>query len=681
MRHLILGSLILAATAASQARAEVAVDLSQYACAGLDTAAARAANQIDARHIAQIIDGTQTDWTAFFVTDAGTRRLKCITTTTPDARALSRDEASAFLAKVTGTGAAAKAATALKAPLAASATNAIPAEIRAEPLKAKPTSVGTVSKTAPLPAAKDITGASAPPASRSLAMAALSVPQAAPLTAATVSSSARTRIATPPVQPWRSIGQLDATFPNGETVRYTATLISEYAVLTAGACIHNAARGGYATAAAFHPGQYDAVAGDGKPVRPYGSKTDVASFRTTQRWTEISGNANLDVTDHAYNIGAVLFKTPYRPPVSTDWGGPAVGGGNSGTVVMTFAGYPSSIDGKTAYSPYSGEGWETEDSRLKYSGITHTTENKVAVTAGDVGAPILSIDDMLHQGVIYGLVTYGDAGGTVGGGPMIEYGWNRDLVLGWQAWKPAGLPLPTEAASDLRVANIFSTSQPTSQSYLRFHNAESGAGTVTVELADPTSGAKVGSWTSPSIAGGSELQVFIQDIERGVTTTGAKPANFAMSVRPTFEGYFQHVLWQRAENTLTNLTSCDTGVMNEAKTLTAVHSSLIAAGYPSTVVVYNSGDTVADISLGIFDARNGQRLGTYAVGKVQPNAQATATVLDIERIARLTPTAGMYHYVIKADTAFTGYLQHIVHNTGDGVLTDMSIMCRLSPGG
>jgi hypothetical protein len=154
-----------------------------------------------------------------------------------------------------------------------------------------------------------------------------------------------------------------------------------------------------------------------------------------------------------------------------------------------------------------------------------------------------------------------------------------------------------------------------------------------------------------------------------------------MSVQPTFEGYFQHVLWQRADNTLTNLTSCDSGVTNDPKSLVAVHSSLLQAAYPSTVVVYNSGTSAADISLGIFDARNGQRLGTYHVGVVQPGAQAVNNMAAMEKAARIAPTGSMYHYVIAADTAFSGYLQHIVQNTGDGVLTDMSIVCKLTPQG
>ena len=305
MRNSILGSFILAAAAAfphAQAYADMFADLTAYDCSGLDLAAAP-----DAEHLRQVIKGKVNELNAFFTTSGGTRRLKCVTLTRPDARTLSRDEAKAFLAAVTGQSvpAAARAAAVVGAPA--------PSTLRAEALKAKPAAVGTTSKTAPLAAAKDFTSGTSGVATA----AALSAPArmlAPALAAATVSSTARSRVADTKINPWKGVGALQVTFPNGEVVRCTGSLISEYAVLTAGSCIHNAARGGYATAITFTPGQYEAAPGDGKPIAPFGSKSDVASLRTTQRWTEISGQSTFTATDQAYNMGAVLFRTPYRVP-------------------------------------------------------------------------------------------------------------------------------------------------------------------------------------------------------------------------------------------------------------------------------------------------------------------------------------------------------------------------------
>ena len=51
----------------------------------------------------------------------------------------------------------------------------------------------------------------------------------------------------------------------------------------------------------------------------------------------------------------------------------------------------------------------------------------------------------------------------------------------------------------------------------------------------------------------------------------------------------------------------------------------------------------------------------------------------MEQAASITPSGTMYHYVVKADTAFTGYLQHVVNNVSDQVVTDMTAVCKLAP--
>jgi len=202
-----------------------------------------------------------------------------------------------------------------------------------------------------------------------------------------------------------------------------------------------------------------------------------------------------------------------------------------------------------------------------------------------------------------------------------------------------------------------------------------------VTLADPDSGAALATWNSPNIPAGSELQFFIKDIETGADKTFVKPQFYSVSMRPTFAGYLQHVLWQRVDNSLTNLTSCDTAAVSDPKVLVGVHSSLLQVGYPSTVVIYNTGTTATDISLGVYDARDGSRISTYTVNQLAPNAQKIVTVAAMEAAAspRITPTGSMYHDVIKADGTFTGYLQQVVNNVADGVVTDMTNVCRLSP--
>ena len=45
---------------------------------------------------------------------------------------------------------------------------------------------------------------------------------------------------------------------------------------------------------------------------------------------------------------------------------------------------------------------------------------------------------------------------------------------------------------------------------------------------------------------------------------------------------------------------------------------------------------------------------------------------DIEAAAKIMPDATMYHYILRTESAFNGYLQHLVNNTSSGVITDMT---------
>ena len=239
----------------------------------------------------------------------------------------------------------------------------------------------------------------------------------------------------------------------------------------------------------------------------------------------------------------------------------------------------------------------------------------------------------------------------------------------------AALSAPAVAAP-LQVGAIFSTTQTASQSFLRFHNTGATAGTVTVTLQDYASGETFGQWTSPSIAAGAEQQFPISTVESGIGKVFTKPSYYTISVQAGFSGYFQHVLWRSADGTLTNLSTCATGVTANRSQLSGVHSSLLAVDYPSSVVVSNTGTAAQAVTLGVFDARDGKRLGTYTTASIAAGGEAVTPISAIEAAAG-TPTAGMFHYVIKAEGVFTGYLQHLLNNTRAGVTTDMTTACAL----
>lgn len=243
------------------------------------------------------------------------------------------------------------------------------------------------------------------------------------------------------------------------------------------------------------------------------------------------------------------------------------------------------------------------------------------------------------------------------------------------------LPGHAPAAETLRVGAIFSTTQAASQSFLRFHNTSAGGGTVTVNLRDSATGEFLAKWVSPAFQAGSQQQYSINDIERGaMPALAAKPSYYTISLEasPGLTGYFQHVLWRPADGTLTNLSTCDAGVTSVTTQLSGVHSSLLSANYPSSVAINNAGTAAAAATLGIYDARNGARLGAYPTGIIPAGGQVIVSVAAMEAAAGITPNASQYHYVVKTEGAFTGFLQHLVDNRQVGVITDMTTVCALS---
>jgi hypothetical protein len=235
-------------------------------------------------------------------------------------------------------------------------------------------------------------------------------------------------------------------------------------------------------------------------------------------------------------------------------------------------------------------------------------------------------------------------------------------------------------ARTVQVSSVYSSIQPASQSFLRLYNTSTAAGTATVSLVDYSTGNVLGRWTSPSIAPGVERQFAIQEIEAAATPViSTKPQFYTAVIESQFAGYVQHVLWHISDNTLTNLTTCSSGSLADPAQLMAVHSTLLGAGYPSSIVVYNAGAQSTKVTLGIYDALTATRLGTFQTDTVAGgNGQKIYSVAAIEAAAQVTPGANMFHYVIKPETPFTGHISHLMQNVKVGVVTDMSTVCPLT---
>lgn len=246
--------------------------------------------------------------------------------------------------------------------------------------------------------------------------------------------------------------------------------------------------------------------------------------------------------------------------------------------------------------------------------------------------------------------------------------------------------VPGAGPATLQLAAIFSSAQKGSQSFLRFFNTSTSPGVATVVVRNSDDGQIRGTWTSPEIPAGAESQYSIATIEQGMVrpTESSRPAAvqefYSIDVRAPFAGYFQHVLWRAGDGTLTNLSTCASNLRADATKLAAVHSSQLNKLYPSTVVVKNTGASAFVATLGIYDARTGAKLGNYTTGSIPAYGQLQLSVSEIEIGSGIgSPDPSTFHYVIKAEGTFPGFLQHLVSNNNVGVITDMSFACLLSP--
>ncbi len=642
-------------------------NMSSYNCA-----ATSPTTTASVRHIGQVIKGHYSEWYESFALNGTEQRLACISLIQPTSRQLSADEAKALLTDSYAVGTPTNTAAMTRGATAA-ATGATPDKVQAEPLKhlREPTASSATTATqsdaafAPLPASKTFQSASSSNAKSTDTTAAPASSYEAPATAGV---DDRAPVTATQTYPWNTVAYFTATYPQGGSYRCTATLVSPYVVLTAGHCVHNNTRGGYIASGRVYPGQYQANAGDGTAYDPYASKADIASVQTTAQWTQISGSDSYAITDYKYDYSAVMFSTPFT---HTSTFIPVLYSNTASTV--TSAGYPAVVHGANAYGLYTDTGSETSRSAGYRS--SHVREFGVDATGGNSGGPFIYTDPATGQDYLVGSLSYGDETSDQSGGPWYD-SWNQALISSWVTWTPVK---ETSAASTdgLRVASVFSSTQSDMLSFLRFYNDSAAAGTVDVTLANSATGTPLATWHSPSLPAHSSRQFSITELESNADTSFTKPAVYSLSVRPTFAGNVQNVLWRNVNATLNNLSACDTH-NTDAMTLVDVHSSLLSNGYPSSVIIYNTASSAVSPTFGIFNAETGDRLGTYAPGQLAANSQMSVAVAAMETAAGITPN-GVYHYNIKADASFQGFIQHLLNNQSARLIADMTETCPMTP--
>jgi hypothetical protein len=209
---------------------------------------------------------------------------------------------------------------------------------------------------------------------------------------------------------------------------------------------------------------------------------------------------------------------------------------------------------------------------------------------------------------------------------------------------------------------------------------------VTLALRDATTGIVYANWTSPSIPPGAALQFGMGEIEREAVPTGPVlpilgRTFYDIDAISTFAGYVQHVQWANGNAILNNLTSCGTGIVNDASVIPSVYTSRIT-GYISHIRMVNTGALPDHAVLTVTDVNSGAQIGQWTSPDIASGATLDITGPQLE--AQLPPlqtavNGGTLQYNVTL-SHLAGYMQHVTENLGVGVIADMSAKCNLTVG-
>ena len=624
-------------------------DFSAYDCTTVSSTIAPSV-----RHVGQVIKGNYNEWHAFYAAVGDKRRLICISLDKPTARQLTAAEAREFL--TASTDVSAPADTARSA--AASETEPLP-DATPEPLlrvqDTQATKAAPESSTTELPP-RGVVHVPSP------ADADVKVPKSEAVTKseapATLGVDERKGVPNTGAYPWNTVGFLVVTYSDNASFRCSGVLVSANTVLTAGHCVHNKNRGGFPIRARF-------TAGLGPLSGNSGTLNNVTSYNTTQAWMDISGNDSYPVTDFKNDIAAIKFSdsisvSTFMPVVFSDTSSP-----------VTSAGYPAVVGGQSWQAEFYMTGPERTPGLRPY----HVREFSIDASGGNSGGPFFYTDPDTGQNFLVGLLSYGDDVDDRAGGPWYD-SWNQPILAGWMG---RILEQPSAVVGGVQVPSVFSSARNDVQSFFRFFNNSNVAGTVDVTIYNGDTGATLGTWRSPSIPAYASPQFAVKTFE-SLLSIPNKPQFYTLSVKPTFSGYLQHVVWQTGPNTLQNLTTCSAGVTTQPYLLMNVHSGALQSTFPGWIMIQNTGSTPIAPTLTIREASGGRAFSTYTPDPIPPHALRGISTKDMETAIHFDPTsAGIYwHYIITTD-AFSGYLQQISIDASSGKVNDMTAMCAMNP--
>jgi glutamyl endopeptidase len=212
----------------------------------------------------------------------------------------------------------------------------------------------------------------------------------------------RVKITNTAVYPWRAMTKLYITFPNGITTSCSGALINTKYVLTAGHCVYNASRGGFARTVRVVPGANGSYA-------PYGSvyATYVRAF---------SGWISSSSADH--DAGLVTLASPIG--ASTGWLGLKAYGTVDG-LVSNIAGYPGDkADGGLYYH---------------WGPVTHSTSLRsfyqIDTAPGQSGSGVYHIESSGNR-YVHTVHAYGAGSGSYNSGTRINSS-KFSTIISWMS--------------------------------------------------------------------------------------------------------------------------------------------------------------------------------------------------------------------------------------------------------
>ena len=241
----------------------------------------------------------------------------------------------------------------------------------------------------------------------------------------------RTQINNTTTFPWRTIAMLRTKYPNDDGIwGCSGAIIDDYHILTAGHCVHNASRGGWASWVRVYPGQ------DGS-YSPY-SRINVTFYRSYTGWTN-DQNPSHDwaVLTLDRNIGKW-----------TGWMGRRTAASSSSnyTGTLNISGYPCDKPSGTHWFD-TDSGHSATDFRHFYFMDTFGCQS---------GSPVWRLES--GNRYILSVHAYGDTSGTPGqtnGGTRLHQA-KFDSIISWLA---ADTP-PTDKSDLIDDGDTFSDFSP-----------------------------------------------------------------------------------------------------------------------------------------------------------------------------------------------------------------------------